>query len=85
MNQSSDEEEALLEKLVRLKKEHELLYVIYEELDDLIKMGYDGPFMGKEISGVISSVIEYKKWKSMHQLEKQHSTIIDPYDNNLGD
>lgn len=56
-------EEELYKKIVSLKKEHELLYVIFEEVDDLVKMGYDGPFMGEEVRGIFHAVNEYKKWK----------------------
>lgn len=58
------EEQELYNKLVHLKREHELLYVIFEEVNDLIKSGYDGQFMGEEVRGIFYSVNEYKKWKN---------------------
>lgn len=59
----TNEESELYEKLVKLKREHELLMVVFEEVDDLVKSGYDGPFMGEEVRGIFYAVNEYKKWK----------------------
>lgn len=57
------EEEELYKKLEHMKRENELLMVIFEEVEDLIKMGYDGPFMGEEVRGIFYSVNEYRKWR----------------------
>lgn len=46
-----------------MKRENELLMVIFEEVDELVKSGYDGPFMGEEVRGIFYSVNEYKKWR----------------------
>jgi len=59
----TNEEQELYLKLKNLKESHDKLYVIMEELEDLIKMGYDGPFMGEEIRGLTSAYQEYKTWK----------------------
>ena len=37
--------------------------VIFEEVDELVKSGYDGPFMGEEVRGIFYSINEYKKWR----------------------
>jgi hypothetical protein len=58
------EEETLFQKVVKLKHAHDKLFVIMEELEDLIKMRYDGPFMGEEIHGLTSAYQEYKRWES---------------------
>lgn len=58
----SNEEAELYEKVKQMKRENEFLMVIFEEIEDLIKMGYDGPFMGEEVRGVFFAVNEYKKW-----------------------
>lgn len=47
-----------------MKRENELLTVIMEELDDLVKMGYNGSFLSEETSGLTSSLQEYKLWKN---------------------
>ena len=62
MNQFS-EEDILLQKIKLMKRENELLMVIFEEVDELVKSGYDGPFMGEEVRGIFYSINEYKKWK----------------------
>lgn len=57
------EEETLFQKIKLMKRENELLMVIFEEVDELVKSGYDGPFMGEEVRGIFYSVNEYKKWR----------------------
>lgn len=56
------EEEALFKKLLNISAERQYLLKIYEEVDSLIRSGYDGPFMGEDIRGVTSSVLHYKNW-----------------------
>jgi len=63
----TEEENLYFEKIKKMKRENELLMVIFEEVDDLVKMGYDGPFMGEEVRGIFFAVNEYKKWKKDEQ------------------
>ena len=56
------------EQIKKFKEGYDKLYVIYEELDDLVKMGYDGPFMGEEIHGLLHSLQEFKRWKNVSKL-----------------
>jgi len=63
----TDEEQNLYKQLKTFKDAYDKLYVIFEELDDLVKMGYDGPFMGEEVRGVFFAINEYKKWRSDEQ------------------
>lgn len=63
----TEEENFYYEKIKQMKRENELLMVIFEEVDDLVKMGYDGPFMGEEVRGIFFAVNEYKKWKKNEQ------------------
>ena len=58
-----EEEDAIFQKVVRMKRENELLMVIFEEVDELVKTGYDGSFMGEEVRGIFHAVNEYKKWR----------------------
>ncbi len=60
----SEEENELFNALKDFKEGYDKLYVIKEELDDLMKMGYDGPFMGEEIRGLISSYLEFTRWEN---------------------
>ncbi len=60
----TDEEEELFQKVIDLKKERDMLYVIFEEVNELVKSGYDGPFMGEEVRGIFYSINEYNKWKA---------------------
>jgi hypothetical protein len=60
----TEEEENLYNTLQRFKDGYDKLYVIKEELDDLVKMGYDGPFIGEEISGLLSSYNEFTRWEN---------------------
>lgn len=62
------EEEKLYNTIKNFKEGYDKLYVIYEELDDLVKMGYDGPFMGEEIHGLMHSLQEFKRWKNVSKL-----------------
>lgn len=57
-------EDQLFQKIVSMKKENELLMVIFEELDELIKTGYSCYICDEKLSGLISSYEEYKKWKN---------------------
>lgn len=57
------EEENLFQKVVFLKKERDLLYVLFEELDELIKSGYACTSCADETSRLFYAYNEYKKWK----------------------
>lgn len=57
------EEQNLLNTLSLFKKEKEMLFGIYEEINSLIKSGYDGPFMGEEVRQIFIKVNEYNLWK----------------------
>ena len=50
-------EEVLLEKIAALKE-------VYEELDSLVKSGYDGPFIGEEISPLMKAYFKAKWGKN---------------------
>lgn len=65
------EEEEIFEKVVKMRRENELLMVIYEEVNDLVKSGYDGPFMGEEVRGIFYAINEYNKWKRDEQRRKE--------------
>lgn len=60
----NNEEEELYNKLKNMKRENELLMVIYEELDELISSGYNGSLQDNSTEGLLYSFNEYKKWKS---------------------
>lgn len=47
-------EEALLAHVAALK-------TLYEEVQSLVRSGYDGPFMGEEVRSVISAYIAAEK------------------------
>lgn len=59
----SKEEEVLYSKIVNMKRENELLTVIFEEVDELVKSGYDGQFIGEEVRGIFYAIKEYKQWR----------------------
>lgn len=59
----SAEEEQLYQKIKKMKRENEYLMVIYEELLDLIREDYKGPFKSESTRGVFYAVNEYEKWK----------------------
>lgn len=61
------EEESIYNKIFSMKRENELLTVIFEEVDELVKSGYDGPFMGEDVRGIFFAINEYKKWKGSKQ------------------
>lgn len=46
-----------------MKRANELLTVIMEELDDLVKREYSGSFTGEDTQGLMYALAEYKKWK----------------------
>ena len=64
-------EQELFNKIKNMKRENELLMVIFEEVDDLVKMGYDGPFMGEEVRGIFYAINEYKKWRADEQRREE--------------
>lgn len=59
---TSDEQE-IFDQIVYLKKEKELLYVIYEELDEILNLKYTSLQYSDETSGLFFAHNEYKKWK----------------------
>ena len=59
-----NEEEIILQKVKNMKRENELLMVIFEELDELISTGYNGPIKSEKTEGLIFSLQEYKKWRN---------------------
>lgn len=59
------DEQELFDKLVLLKRENELLKVVFEEVEELIKTGYDGPFMGENVRGIYYAYNEYNKWNNL--------------------
>ena len=66
------EEQELFNKIASLKRENELLKVVFEEVEELIKTGYDGPFLGESVRGIFYSYNEYNKWRhSEHRREKE--------------
>ncbi len=76
------EELELYNKLEIIKTEREYLLRVYKELDSLIKIGYNGPFMGEEIRELTRAVQEYKNWKSVVD-NKNINNLCDPYDMNI--
>lgn len=68
-----EEENKLFEKVVNLKHGYDKLYVIYEELRDLIKSGYDGPFMGEDIRGLFSSYLEFERWQDEQRRKEKNN------------
>lgn len=63
------DENFLYQQIVDLKNSHDKLYVIFEELDELIKSGYHCLSCEKDISGLLMSYEEYKKWKNINNKE----------------
>ena len=73
------EEEFLYNKIVSLKESHDKLLNIMKELDSLVKMGYDGPFMGEDIRPLTTALMEYKTWEKQ-QPKETNSTLVDPFE-----
>jgi len=48
-----EEEQLYLDKIAALKH-------LYEEVDNLVKSGYDGPFIGEEISPLLKAYLKVK-------------------------
>lgn len=69
------EEQEVYNKIARMKRENELLTVIFEEIDDLVKRGYDGQFIGEDVSGVFYAVNEYKKWKNSTKRDSKNCSV----------
>lgn len=61
---TKEEENDLYNKLVSFKQERDYLLNIYQEVDSLIRRGYDGPFMGEDIRDMFEAVNKYKCWKN---------------------
>ena len=57
------EEEEIYRKISNMKRENELLVVIYEEINELLKSGYTGSFEGNEAKGILYAIKEYENWK----------------------
>ena len=64
------EEEKLYKQILSLKTGHDKLFVIMEELQDLIKMDYSGSFNSPEMHGLLCAFKEYKRWE-LEQLKQQ--------------
>lgn len=62
-----EEEELLFQKVVKLKVEKDLLYVMFEEIDELKKAGYGCYVCDEKLSGLFFAYEEYKKWKNNEQ------------------
>jgi len=58
------EEETLYNQLKQFRTSHDKLYVIFEELDELVRSGYNGSFKSEHTEGLLSSLSEYKRWKN---------------------
>lgn len=57
------EEEEIFKKVVDMRRENELLMVLYEELEELKKEGYGCYICDDKLSGLFFAYEEYKKWK----------------------
>jgi hypothetical protein len=58
------DEQNLYNKISAMKRENELLTVIYEELDELIKNGYSGALAEEAARGLLYAHSEYTKWRN---------------------
>lgn len=58
------EEENLFSKIVKMKRENELLTVIFEELDEFKKNGGSCYACEEKLSGLFFAYEEYRKWKT---------------------
>jgi hypothetical protein len=54
-----EEEQYLFDKIVALKH-------LYEEVDNLVKSGYDGPFIGEEIRPLMEAYFK-AKWGNKYE------------------
>ena len=70
----TQQEEALYNTLVNFKQGHDKLYVIMEELEDLIKSDYTGSFNSPDLHGLLSAFKEYKQWE-LEQRKKQSGVV----------
>lgn len=61
------EEEILLQKLKNFKEGYDKLYVIFEEVDEMIKNKYTCSSCADETSGLLYAYNEYKKWRANEQ------------------
>ena len=57
-------EDELYDKIVQIKNGYDKLYVIKEELDDLIKLNYDEILKNPLAEGLISSYKEFIRWEN---------------------
>lgn len=57
-------EDELFQKIVDLKKERDLLYVLVEEIDEMMELNYTCSSCADETSGLLFAYREYKKWKN---------------------
>ena len=58
-----EEEQYLFDKVVALKH-------LYEEVDNLVKSGYDGPFIGEEIRPLMQAYHKAKWGNKYEQVSK---------------
>jgi hypothetical protein len=58
----SNEETQLFEKIKHMKRENELLMVIFEEVDEMVKDRYTCSSCADETAGLFYAYNEYKKW-----------------------
>lgn len=60
----TSQEQIVYDKIVDMKRENELLIVIFEELDELIKNGYSGKLAEEAARGLLFAHEEYLKWRN---------------------
>jgi len=63
MMTQEQEEELLFQKVVSLKKERDMLYNIFEQLDKKAGDSYTCKRCNKKMSGVWKALEEYKQWR----------------------
>ena len=70
----SNEESDLYEKIKNMKRENELLMVIFEEVDEMVKDKYFCTNCADETSGLFYAYKEYKKWRE-NPVDNTDSTV----------
>lgn len=68
-----DEEQILLKKIIHMKRENELLMVIFEEAEELIKNGYFCSHCADETKGIFYAVREYNNWRDSYEKDKKRT------------
>ena len=66
-----EEEQILLDKIAALKD-------LYEEVDSLVKSGYDGPFIGEEIRPLMQAYLKAKWSKEYEQVPEDLRSLSVP-------